>query len=375
MKKVLLVATVQSHICQFHLPLIKMLKENGYEVHIAARDNLAEKNGLKLENVDKVYDVKFSRSPFSKNNITAYRQLKKITMENKYDIIHCNTPMGGAITRIIGKKLRKQGTKIIYTAHGFHFYKGGPVLSWIIYYPIEKWLSRYTDVLITINTEDYELAKKRFRAKETKLVNGVGINEDKFKNAILNEEEKKELKNKMQIKKNDFVFMSIGELNKNKNQIMQIEAIKEICKENKNVKLFMAGNGPLKDFYEEKIKEYGLSNNVFLLGYRKDIPQLLQIVDCLISTSIREGLPINILEALYFQVPVVASSNRGHKEIVINNINGFLLNNNTVKELEKGIMKIYNKENFNKEKVKDSAKKFSTKNVLFLMEKIYNNLD
>ena len=136
-KKVLITATVQSHICQFHKPLVKMLHENGYEVHTAARDNLAEKNGLKLDFADKVYNVPFSRSPVSKNNIKAYKVIKEIIAENDYDIIHCNTPMGGVVTRLAAKKQRKNGIKVIYTAHGFHFYKGAPLKNWLFYYPVE----------------------------------------------------------------------------------------------------------------------------------------------------------------------------------------------------------------------------------------------
>ena len=132
MRKVLLTATVQSHICQFHKPLVEMLREQGdVEIHVAARNNLAEKNGLKLDFVDKVYDIPFSRSPKSTDNIKAYKQLKKLINEEKYNIIHCNTPMGGIVTRLAAKKARKKGCKVIYTAHGFHFYKGASKKNWI----------------------------------------------------------------------------------------------------------------------------------------------------------------------------------------------------------------------------------------------------
>lgn len=124
--KVLLVATVQSHICQFHKPLVNMLHEHGVEVHVAARNNLAEKNGLALDFVEKVFDIPFARSPKSKNNIIAYKQLKKIIDEGHYDVVHCNTPMGGIVTRLAARNARKHGTKVYYTAHGFHFYKGAP---------------------------------------------------------------------------------------------------------------------------------------------------------------------------------------------------------------------------------------------------------
>ena len=154
--KVLFVATVQSHIAQFHLKIIEVLKQEGWEIHVAARDNLAEKNGLQLKNVDKVYNILFQRSPFSPKNLKAYRELKKVITGGKYDIIHCNTPVGGILTRIAG---RKEKGNVFYTAHGFHFYKGAPLLNWFIYYPIEKVMAHYTDKLITITDEDYHLAK------------------------------------------------------------------------------------------------------------------------------------------------------------------------------------------------------------------------
>ena len=160
--KALFVATVQSHIAQFHTGAISLLKENGYDVHVAARDNLNEKNGLMLENVDKVFNINFNRSPFSCQNIEAYVQLKKIIDDEEYDIIHCNTPVGGIVTRLAAIKARKKGSIVIYTAHGFHFYKGAPKKNWIIYYPVEKLLAKFTDKLVTITEEDYELASNTF---------------------------------------------------------------------------------------------------------------------------------------------------------------------------------------------------------------------
>ena len=161
-KKVLLTATVQSHICQFHKPLVEVLHAQGYEVHVAARNNLVEKNGLCLDFVEKIYNIPFSRSPKSKDNLKAYLQLKKIIGENSYEIIHCNTPVGGIITRLAALKARKSGTKVLYTAHGFHFYKGAAKKNWLIYYPIEKIMARFCDILITITEEDYQLAKRKF---------------------------------------------------------------------------------------------------------------------------------------------------------------------------------------------------------------------
>ena len=149
MKKVLYVATVASHICQFHLPYLEKFQKNGYEVHVAAKNNLHEKNGLQLKFVDKYFDIPFQRSPFNFKNIKAYKQLKKLINQNEYDLIVCNTPVGGILTRMAAKKVRKKGTKVIYIAHGFHFYKGAPIKNWLIYYPIEKhFAKKMVDMLL-----------------------------------------------------------------------------------------------------------------------------------------------------------------------------------------------------------------------------------
>ncbi len=311
MKKVLFVATVTRHINAFHIPYLKWFKEQGYEVHVAS-------NGKEsIEYCDKHFNILFERFPIKPGNIKAYKQLKSIIDENQYEIIHCHTPVGGVLTRLAARKARKKyHTRVIYTAHGFHFYKGAPMLNWIIYYPIEKWLSKYTDCLITINEEDYQRAKNKFRkAKQIELVHGVGVDESKFKQDMT-EKERIKLREEFGIEKDEFVFIQIGELNKNKNQIMSIEAMKRVIKENANIKLLLVGTGMLKGLYENKIKEYGLEKNIILLGFRTDVPKILRISNCLISTSKREGLPVNVIEAQISELPVIATDCRGNCDLV-----------------------------------------------------------
>ena len=308
MKKVLFVATVTGHINAFHIPYLKWFKEQGYEVHIATNGN------EKIEYCDKHFNIPFKRFPFKISNIKAYRELKKIINENNYNIIHCHTPVGGVLTRLAARKARKNGTKVLYTAHGFHFYKGAPLLNWCIYYPIEKICARWTDCLITINEEDYNLAKKKLNTKRVEFINGIGVDKSKF-DFVMPNEEKEKIKQNLDLNKEDIVLIQVGELNKNKNQIMTIEAMKQIVKENQNVKLLLVGKGNLRDYYLEKIKEYNLENNVFLLGYRKDIPKLLKISDCLISTSKREGLPVNLIEGAMSGLPIIATDCRGNRDL------------------------------------------------------------
>ena len=321
--KVLLTATVQSHICQFHKPLVEMLHEHNCEVHVAARDNLAEKNGLKLDFAEKVFDVPFSRSPKSKDNMKAYKQLKKIIDEGRYDVIHCNTPMGGIVTRLAARKARKNGTKVFYTAHGFHFYKGAPKKNWLVFYPIEKlFANRYTDKLITITAEDYKLANRKFRCQVARI-HGVGVDEKRY--FPVSEEEKKKLRLEMGYSENQKLILCIGELLPNKNQQMAIRMMPEIVKKHADTVLFIAGNGAEKNNLENLIAELGLQNHVKLLGYVTNLQDYQHIADVCVSCSKREGLPLNIVEAMMSGTPVVATQNRGHRELIRDGESGYLV--------------------------------------------------
>ena len=320
--KVLLTATVQSHICQFHKPLVEVLHEHGCEVHVAAKDNLAEKNGLKLDFVEKVFDVPFARSPKSADNIKAYKQLKRIINEGQYDVIHCNTPMGGIVTRLAARGARKNGTRVYYTAHGFHFYKGAPKKNWIVFYPIEKFFSRLTDKLITITAEDYKLASKKFHC-QVERIHGVGVDENRY--FPVDEAEKKKLREEMGYGAEQKIILCVGELLPNKNQTMAIHMMKEVVKQYPDAQLLLAGNGPERERLEQEIADCGLQENVQMLGYCTHLQDYQHIADVLVSCSKREGLPLNIVEAMLSGTPVVASENRGHRELLCDGENGFLV--------------------------------------------------
>jgi len=338
MKKVLITATVQSHIGQFHRPLAEVLHEMGYQVHVAARNNLAEKNGLKLDFVDRVYDIPFSRSPKSTDNLKAYFKLKKILKKERYDIIHCNTPMGGIVTRLAAVSARRKGTKVFYTAHGFHFFKGSSISSWLIFYPVERIMSLSCDKVITITKEDYRLAKKKFSGK-AEHIHGVGVYSDRYHAA--SEEERTAMRKAECLKQDDFVVLCTGELNQNKNQKTLIQASAQLKKEIPNLRVLIAGNGPKEEELRAQIKNEKLEEIVTLLGYRTDLEKITPAVDLVVSCSFREGLPLNILEAMLCKKPVVTSINRGHHELVRNGFNGYKVKPDDVKAYVRYIRELY----------------------------------
>ncbi|MBR3584868.1 MAG: glycosyltransferase family 4 protein [Oscillospiraceae bacterium] len=319
--KILLVATVQSHICQFHRPLARMLHDHGCEVHVAARDNLAEKNGLKLDFADRVFNLPFRRSPFSPKNLNAYRELKRILDKERYNVVHCNTPVGGTLGRMAARKTRKQGTKVVYTAHGFHFYKGAPKKNWLLWYPVEKFMCCYTDLLITIAEEDYELARTKFPT-QVEHIHGVGANTGKYR--AVSEEECLKLKKELGCE-NKRLALCTGELNANKNQITAVRAMPEVIRSIPDAKLLLAGNGPADQELQEEIARLGMGPFVKLIGYHTDLERYVQAADLIVSCSRREGMPLNIVEGMLCEKAVVATINRGHKELVEDGVTGYLL--------------------------------------------------
>ena len=322
-KKALVVASVASMISQFNMPFIKMLQESGYEVHIACnfkQGNTCDRKQIihlqkELEESGAVYfQVDFCRNVARVDkNLKAYCQMKKILKENKYKLVHCHSPIGGMAGRVAAKKYRKRGLKVIYTAHGFHFYKGAPLLNWFLFYPVEWLLSYWTDVLITINKEDYKRAKRSLHAKRTEYVHGVGINVSKFRDGKIDICKKRRSLN---LKKDDVMLFSVGELNENKNHSVVIHALAEM--NNPQIHYFIAGSGRLKEKLGQLSEKLGIEKQIHLLGYRNDIRQLLQIADIYLLPSRREGLNVSLMEAMASGVPCIVSRIRGNVDLIAN---------------------------------------------------------
>lgn len=308
MMKILYVATVGGFM-KFFKDLVRQLIDDGHVVDFAANQSSSKVPDYYSKWGCKIFDISCSRSPLSFGNIKAIKQIRNLAKE--YDIVHCHTPIAAACTRLACKGLRKKGVKVIYTAHGFHFYKGAPKKNWLIYYPVEKICARWTDVLITINKEDYELAKKKLHAKKVEYVPGVGIDVDKFANTMVNRIQKRQ---EIGVPEDAFMLLSVGELNANKNHHIVIKALAEIG--DPNIHYVIAGKGDKKDELEALAKE--LNVNLHLLGYRSDVAELYKVADLYILPSIREGLNVSVMEALSSGCPVVASKIRGNVDMISN---------------------------------------------------------
>ena len=286
-KKVLFVATVvKTHINTFHLPFLKMFKEYGWEVHVAAKNDFVDEPCV-IPNCDRHFDIDFARSPFSKSNIKAYKQLKQIIETNHYDIIHCHTPVAGVLTRLAARTAK--GTTVIYTAHGFHFYQGAPLINWLVYYPVERVCGKFTDKLITVNQEDYHRANSWRLRNNGKIyyVHGIGVDLEEIQNISINKVQKKK---EIGISNDVKVLLSVGELNKNKNHEIIIRVLSKLT--NKNFIYLICGNGELKEYLKNLAKELGVSDKVKFLGYRKDV---LEIEDLHINDKL-EGTVRNVVD-------------------------------------------------------------------------------
>lgn len=333
-KTILFCATVDYHFKAFHQPVMKWFKEHGWKVHIAASGN------LNLPYVDKKYTIPVHRSPFHIQNRSAYLELASIIERENYEIIHCHTPMGGLLARLAAREARKKGTNVIYTVHGFHFYKHAPFINWLVYYPIEKWLANYTDCLITINEEDYGLLKQHpFKAGRIERINGVGVDIEKF--TPIGPAEKSERRQSFGYSANDYLLFYAAEFNRNKNHQFLIHAIAHLIESVPNVKLLLAGDGELLEECRNLTKRLEISDHVEFLGFRNDIDRLLPICDVLVSSSQREGLPVNVMEGMACGLPVIATQNRGHNELVRDSQNGWIVEQNDRQSMAEKLAELY----------------------------------
>lgn len=329
-KKILITAT-ELHLIQFWTEHIKGLIENSNTVDIVCSNiggRLEElKERLRECGNPRLNVVSLQRSPSSPKNLLGYFQLRKYFKENDYDVVITNEPVMGVMTRLAARTMRKRGAKVIYFAHGFHFWKGAPFLNWALFYPIEKIGSHFADVIVTMNSEDYALAKKHFNCAEIKYTYGIGVDLSEF---VFDEKTRKEKRKSLNINDDEFVFFSAAELSARKNLVLALHIVKRMHDKGFKVRYFVRGTGPLEDKLKEYITENKLENIVSLMGYGKDIKEMCLAADAFLFTSKQEGLPAAVMEAMSCNLPCLASDIRGVNDLIQNGRGGFVCRLNDV---------------------------------------------
>ncbi len=277
---------------------------NGADKELYKQD--CEKYGIEAVHID------FDRNPLSSINYSeAKKQLNELMQKRRFDIIHCNTPIGGVLGRLCGKKY---GIKtVIYQAHGFHFWTGAPKKNWLIYYPVEKYLARYTDILITINKEDYKRAQNFHLKKGGKIyyVHGVGVDTHVSDHLTVDIAAKRR---ELGIDPDKKVFITVGELIPRKNHLTAIDAF--IKADIDNAILMICGRGELENAMREHITSLNAQEKVIMLGFRSDVSELLAASNYFVFPSLQEGLPLALMEAMSAGLPCIAANIRGNTDLL-----------------------------------------------------------
>lgn len=379
MKKALMYASVASMIQQFNMNNISLLQELGYKVDVAC--NFEFGSTITNEKIEKLKEqltkmnVNFYQIPVPrkitdfKHLRLSYKMTKDLMNEKKYDLIHCHSPIGGIICRLANKHSKHyDSTRMIYTAHGFHFFKGNNPLKNFLFRNIERYGAKYTDTIITINKEDYEAAKKfKLRKNGTvEYVPGVGIDIDKI-NAI--QGNKEELCKELNIPIDSILLLSVGELSKRKNHEVIVRLLNQLPD---NIHYVICGQGQLENYLLDLAQKLKVNNRLHLLGYRTNIPQIMKSCDIFVFPSLQEGLPVALMEAMACGLPCVASEIRGNIDLIEDGVNSSLCNPieykeflNSVKSINKEIGDKFGKLNIIK------IKKYDIKKINIKMNKIY----
>lgn len=366
--KILYIATSDIHLATFHKPYLKWFSDQNIQVDVA----IEKRGDIILEGVSDFFYINFPRSLFNKQLFQSYKTLKNIIDKGNYDLVHCHTPIPSLLTRLAARNARKKGVKVLYTAHGFHFYKGGPLLRWLTYYPAEYFLSYFTDGIVTINKEDFDYINGKMLHKDSFYIKGIGVDAERFK--PLSDKEKSEKRNELGIQEDAFVLLYVGEFIPRKNHEFIIRALPKLVKSIPEIKVVFAGKGILLDKMKALALELNVAQYIQFLGFRNDIPALSGMTDIGVSSSKHEGLGLGLAEEMMCEKPIVASYDRGHKEMIIQGQTGFMFEQGNQDEFIGYIELLYRDNNLRKNmagKAYQKAQEFEITNSLKSMIKIY----
>lgn len=374
-KKVLIVTALAGFIKRFLDNDIKILQDKGYKVVCAA--NLDHPGNEGVAEYLNERDVEFvninfsSHRPVSRNTLQAYKDVKKLIRENDFDMVHVHTPIAGLVTKLAAKKARKNGTKVIYTVHGFYFHKKSSLKNKIVFKTAEKWSSKYSDMIITINREDYKQAQK-MKSLEAKYISGMGVDTSRFNIEI----DRDAYREKIGVEKDDIMVLSIGELSQRKNHRVIIEALAKL--NDPKYVYVICGNDMSKKGTSSFLKKLAEEKNVRLklLGLRDDIPEICKCADIGAFPSSREGLGLAGIEMLASGLPIVATKIQGINDYLVDGVNGYGYDADDADGFAEGIRKLSDKsvrDSMRADCIK-STEKFEMKKSNEQMLKIYNSI-
>ena len=381
MKKVLIVASVVSFIEWFNKENVDFLHNTlGCEVHIACNfdymnDTDVERTCKYTERIKNdgiyIHNIRFARSPFSPKNIKAYRELKRIIDSERFDLIHCHTPAVSFMTRVAARKARRQGTVVMYTCHGFHFHNSSSKKNWLLYYPAEKFLSRFCDYIVTINKEDFNRAKT-FHCKNVRYIPSVGVDINRIKALKINKAEKRK---EIGVPDEKILVISAGELIERKNHEVIIRALGKL--QDPDIYYAIAGKGPLLDRLKQVASEVGISDRVLFLGFRTDVFELYHAADISAFPSKIEGLGLAGVEAMAAGIPLVSSNVHGILDYVIDGKTGYAIPPNDVDGFASALEKLAHdpalRESM-RQNCLDAVEPFELSNALNVMWDIYKEI-
>ena len=370
MAKILYVATSDIHLNTFHVPFFRMLESEGHKVDVAAE----KRSDITLPHVDNFFDIKFPRKMLSLEHIASVRKLKEIIRAGGYDLVHCHTPIPSALVRLAVARQAPDRPRVLYTAHGFHFYPGASLLRWLVYFPLEYLLSFRSDGIVCINKTDFYYSKRYFGADATHLIPGVGVSPERFHR--VDDTQRNELRSRLGLSESDFVLVYVAEFIPRKNHGFLLHALAELKKAIPSVKLVLVGTGGDFDKTRDLASRLRLDEQVMFLGFRRDVPEILPAADVGVSTSRHEGLGLGVAEQMMCGVPVVASLDKGHAELIDHEANGYLYRQGDRDDFCRRIVALEHQPALRQElgeRARRSMEKFHLEKSLEAMSRIYQH--
>ena len=374
MTRALIVATVPQHLTAFHLPFVEHFRAKGWVVHGMARNITT--NPACVDAFDRVWDAPFSRSPTALSNIVAARRIVQSVVANgEYDIVHVHTPVAAFVVRFALRKASgRLRPKVIYTAHGFHFYHGGNPVRNLVFRTLERLAGPWTDFLVVMNEEDFQAASRYEMVPADRLsyMPGIGLDLAKYSGESTGTGEVERVRDELGLERDASLFLMVAEFIPRKRHIDVLEAFAGLDTENSY--LALAGTGKLLKSMQEKAKELGIADNVRWLGFRTDVPDLLRASTALILPSLHEGLPRSLMEALCLGVPCIGSDIRGTRDL-LGQGKGMLFSPGNVNELRSAMERIIDSPELRKEivaKGRSDVDKYDVRRIIELHEALYD---